>query len=403
MTGLDKAVLGVWARREPDAAWAWFLQEQATGGENPDGGPERYLPSLFGALASSDIAAACARMRQLSPHDQFAAAQGMTGVTSRDPRTRDALLAAAADFDLEVRQMVYQNVACNWVISDPDAATAWLETLPAADRKSVTEKAGTTMLMVDPPRAAELLVRNAGENYVSLGAAYSIIGTQWGSRNPRAAAEWINQQPPSKALDYARMSFAAQFLDRDADAAFAWASAITSESRYSMLQGMYEQLHKRMRPAPSRCSRAPACRPRWSQKSARASPENDSAGAPHQTIAEKLIFRQPSFPTDVVLRKLGNEVAKTSAFPNCSLETREKTIHLGPTLPFRGRLASSWFHSLPNLQLGARLKSTLLIFAPDDRRSSRAARFRPAPCQARVPRGPPPRRRHYPAHKRWQT
>jgi hypothetical protein len=249
MTGLDKRVLGVWARREPDAAWAWFLKEQAAGGETPDGGPERYLQSLFGALASSDVSAACARMRQLSPHDQFTAAQGMTGATPGDPQTRDALLAAAAGFDPDVRQMVYKNVVGNWVISDLDAATAWLETLPAADRKDATEKVGTIMLMVDSPRAAELLVRSAGDNYVSLGAAYSTIGTEWGSRNPRAAAEWINQQPPSKALDYARISFAAQFLDRDADAAFAWAKAITMEGqRYSMLQSMYEQLHKKDAP-----------------------------------------------------------------------------------------------------------------------------------------------------------
>jgi hypothetical protein len=249
MKGLDQRVLGVWARREPEAAWAWFLKAQAAGGETWDSAPERYLQSLFGALASSDVSAACARMRQLSPHDQFTAAQGMTGVTAGDPRTRDALLAAAAGFESDVRQMVYHNVVGDWVISDFDAATAWLETLPAADRADAIDKAGSIMLMVDAPRAAEFMVRNAGDSYVALGTAYSTIGHQWGASNPRAAAEWVNQQPPSAALDYAQLGVAVGYLERAPAAAFAWANAMTNQDRrYSMLQSMYEQLHKKDAP-----------------------------------------------------------------------------------------------------------------------------------------------------------
>src|SRR5262249_19585502 len=113
---------------------------------------------------------------------------------------------------------------------------------------STAREAGTKMMTFDPSRAADFMVRNAGD-FRSLADAYSTVGTNWGSRNPRAAAEWVNQQPPSRALDYARLGFAAQFLDRDPGAALAWANAITNEpTRYSMLQSMYEQLHKKDAP-----------------------------------------------------------------------------------------------------------------------------------------------------------
>ncbi len=244
MAGLEYRVLDVWARREPDAAWAWFQKVGAAGGEIMVGGRERFLPTLFGALASNDVSAARERMRGLSEKEQFSAVFGMMSATG-DPRTREALLSAAADHDFQLRAMVYANVLAEWMLSDPMAATAWLDAMPADERIDAALEAGLKLMPIDPPRAADLMVRNV-DDITLLARAYRLIRIEWIALDPLGAGEWFYRQPPSGALNYAWGNVGVELLERDADMAFAWAKGIPVESqRLPMIGNMYQQLHEK--------------------------------------------------------------------------------------------------------------------------------------------------------------
>jgi hypothetical protein len=244
MAGLEYRVLDVWARREPNAAWAWFQQAEAAGGEILVGGRERFLSALFRALASNDVAAACGRMRELPPKEQLPAVFGMMGATG-DPRTREALLSAAAGFNFEQKPMVYADVLSEWMLSEPAAATAWLDALPAGERIDAACDAGLKMMPINPSQAADLMVRDL-DDITLLSKAYRLIRIEWSALDPLAAGEWFYRQPPSAALDYAWGNVGVEFLERDADMAFAWAKGIPKKSaRLPVLKNLYQQLHEK--------------------------------------------------------------------------------------------------------------------------------------------------------------
>jgi hypothetical protein len=186
-------------------------------------------------MSAADPASTWARMRTLPPRDQFDALIGMSS-TATDPRVREALLGMAPSLDAEQRAMFYSNILGTWLLSDPDAALARFDTLPAADQPAVLDRMSDMLLNADPRRGADFLVSHA-QNDHALGVAYSRIGTQWGSINPTEAAAWLNAQPPGPALEYGAITFAAQIAERDPATAMAWA-----KPRYSMLESIYQNL-----------------------------------------------------------------------------------------------------------------------------------------------------------------
>jgi hypothetical protein len=240
MSGVTMGVVGTWARHDPEAVWKWYLQTRDSGERTPMGGPEGYLTGIFGGLASGNLDTAFARLATLQDHEKQAAMQGIS-ISAMDPRNRDALLARASSLDADLRGSLYRSLASSWMMTDPDGAIGWIDTLPADERKGVVAQAGGMLMWSDPARGAELQLKNADEK--SLPQTYASIAGTWAARDPQAAAEWLNKQPAGPQLDNARQTFAFTIAERDPAGAFEWAKAITDDnSRQSAYETVYQRL-----------------------------------------------------------------------------------------------------------------------------------------------------------------
>jgi hypothetical protein len=242
-SGITMQVVGSWARQDPEGAWKWWQGVRDSNERSAFGGPEGYLAGIFGGLAASSLDTAFSRLATLQEHEKQAALQGIT-MSAQTPAGRDALLARAGSLEPDLRSNLYRNIVGSWMMSDPDGALKWIDTLPAEDRGSITQQAGTMLMWSDPARGAEMMLKNADEK--RLPQTYSQIVTQWASRDPQGAGEWLNQQPAGPQLDQARSSFAFQIAERDPGGAFEWAKAITEENtRNSAYQSIYNRLRGR--------------------------------------------------------------------------------------------------------------------------------------------------------------
>jgi hypothetical protein len=238
--GITMQVVGTWARQDPEAAWKWWQGVRDGNERTAFGGPEGYLAGIFGGLAASSLDTAFSRLATLQEHEKQSALQGIT-MNAQTPAGRDALLARAGSLEPDLRNNLYRNVVGSWMMSDPDGAMKWIDSLPAEDRGGITQQAGTMLMWSDPARGAELMLKNADEK--RLPQTYSQIVTQWASRDPQAAGEWLNKQPAGAQLDQARSSFAFQIAERDPAGAFEWATAITDgNTRESAYQSIYNRL-----------------------------------------------------------------------------------------------------------------------------------------------------------------
>jgi hypothetical protein len=85
------------------------------------------------------------------------------------------------------------------------------------------------MMMSDPKKAAEFMLRNAEEK--DRGSTYDQIVQSWSSQDPNGAGAWLGAQPQGPELDSARATFARNVASRDPESAMEWAKTVTEEQK----------------------------------------------------------------------------------------------------------------------------------------------------------------------------
>ena len=97
-------VLGTWARREPEAAWDWFMKSR----EEEDSGPVigfGQVSAVFSGIASKDIDLAFKRLDVLDDNERNRAIQGIAMTGAWDPEFREKLLSEDIDY-VQFREQV---------------------------------------------------------------------------------------------------------------------------------------------------------------------------------------------------------------------------------------------------------------------------------------------------------
>ncbi len=171
------------------------------------------------------IQAAAARARGLPNSDRWSVEQALgSRWAEMDPQGAAAFALKAGN-----RSGLLPGVLASWVVASPDAAVAWVKSLPAGPRQgqllwSMLDAVGRN----DPQRALTMLQTAMPPGNQS--QHYSNLFSGWAQRDPQGAADAIRELPVGKERTSAIRSVAAQWADTDPQAALAWAGQISQKS-----------------------------------------------------------------------------------------------------------------------------------------------------------------------------
>lgn len=238
-------VVGPWARKDPEAAWEWYQKKRESDDfSNGMMGASMYLNAIFSGMASRDLDGAIDRLLQLEDdQDRMMAASGIA-LSSTDSKARQRFLDRTASLDEETRKTLRQGIVSQWAMMEADKAMDWVRALPAEERSSLLDSVSYSFMMGNPEKGAAFLLEDATEE--NLPRRYALIVNSWANRNPNAAGEWLNRQPPGPAQDEARGSFAMTVSRRDPESAMEWAKTISDENRrFGSIQMVYMQWAKK--------------------------------------------------------------------------------------------------------------------------------------------------------------
>ena len=236
--GVTSSVLGTWAQRDPEAAWKWFGTEQNDGSDRTR---MMALSAIFAGFAANNLESALARAGTL---DEQSRAMALSGIASgqMDEASRRRLIDRTASLPPEQRAQLRQGVLGQWTMTDPDAAVAWIRTLPEDEQKSLRANAAQRIMNLKPALGAELMLEGADEKEKP--QLYSNVAMQWASQDMRAAGEWLTRQPQGPELDLARGTYAASIEQRDPAAAMDWARSVQDEKqRVASVGSTYQSWH----------------------------------------------------------------------------------------------------------------------------------------------------------------
>ena len=220
--GIKASIIGSWARTNPDAAWRWYESEGKNSGDGRNG--MMAISSLFAGLAAKDLDAAIAKLDTIEESQRSVAISGlaMSGM-SGDARQR--LLDRSASLPATTRDAIRQSTLGQWAMMEPEAAMKYLQTLPAEEQKPLRANIAQNMMMMNPKQGAELLLKDATDEEKP--RIYDQAIGQWAYQDPKAAGQWLTQQPQGPELDNARMTFATIVAQKEPATAMDWAKSVT--------------------------------------------------------------------------------------------------------------------------------------------------------------------------------
>ena len=219
--GVSTAVLGSWAHSDPEGAWKWFQTERKDDGNNQT--RMMAVSALFSGMAAANLDTALARVSTLDDETRNLALNGIAG-SATDDAGRQRLLAKAVSLPPEQRTQIQRTVVGQWAMADADAAVKWIRSLPIEEQKGAHDSAANLMMMMNPTLGSSLMLEGAEEK--ERPQIYDHVVMLWAGQDPRAAAEWLTQQPQGPELDGARRTFAMIVSQRDPAAAMDWAKSV---------------------------------------------------------------------------------------------------------------------------------------------------------------------------------
>ena len=91
--GVRGAIIGSWARRDPDAVWRWYQANRETSEGDPNS--QMTLSAVFAGMASKDLDGALTRLNTLSDQERAMAVNGLSSM-AWDETSRSRLIDRAA-------------------------------------------------------------------------------------------------------------------------------------------------------------------------------------------------------------------------------------------------------------------------------------------------------------------
>jgi hypothetical protein len=240
--GLYFSVVGALSSKDPEAAWKWYSTKRDSGTLPEEGA--RLSGMIFTGLAKRNLDQALSRFGALTDLDERNSAAAGIASAAKDPASWDRILKATASWQGSSGKEARAAMIRQWAGNDFQATTALLRSMPPAESQALIDSAGWGLMRSDPEKGAEFLMNGAPQEKVA--ERYNTIMNAWGERDPNAAGEWLNQQPPSPAQDGARANFARTVARRDPESALAWAKTVSDTGqRTNAIRDVYRQWSRR--------------------------------------------------------------------------------------------------------------------------------------------------------------
>lgn len=220
-----------WAGVDPQAAFAWFLKEDAAGrkgvaierrGNHSNGSSGRWV---FQSWVQVDLEGAIAALDDLSPEHRNVAAQGFAlGGAAVEGRT--ALLDAMVDKSdwMTTVSGPMERMFGSWVHYRPAELAEWVDGEKGRAWGGAPHDLMRAWIGVDPAAASEWWMGREVETPRARHVEQMVFA--WSITDPFAAAEWLSARPLDDEMAPAMKTLAQRVASADADAAIAWAGRI---------------------------------------------------------------------------------------------------------------------------------------------------------------------------------
>ena len=222
------AIISIWGKNDPAAAWKWVSTEMPTASHLFDA-----LLEVFGRN-SPELAAQYATTQALAHPEaalevNLAALLGVT-YTGNFAAAR-AIIDRNASSDPELRKTLSNFVAGQWARFAPVEAKAWVMSLPEGEqRNQALIGLGESWSEADPAGAAAFAAELPEGEPRSLAMRQSI--SKWVQSDPDAARAWVMQTNQYQDFDTAMEAIATQsnFMYREPAKAMVWATGIFNDA-----------------------------------------------------------------------------------------------------------------------------------------------------------------------------
>lgn len=222
------AVISIWGKADPAAAWSWVSREMPTATHHFDtllevfgrSSPEtagRYAASYSLAHPESTLEVHLAALMGIAYNGDFAAARSLV-------ETNGAL-------DPVIRGNLNNFIAGQWGQFAPEDAAVWVMNLPpGVQRDQALIGLGESWSEINPPRAADFAAQLPPGETRTLAMRQAI--SKWVESDPDAARNWVLKTDRHEDFDQAVQSIATQnnMMSREPARAMRWASGIFDDT-----------------------------------------------------------------------------------------------------------------------------------------------------------------------------
>lgn len=227
-------VLANWAKRDPQAAFEWYMQNRANYPEKLD----NTVGDLFTWLADANLESALARLKEL-PSDSLRSKALKAIINDYVAKGEASRLEYffISQQDASALSMLAAAQIDSIALYKPEAAAAWIATLTDPN---IRVKAINTLIdkwgFDNPAKAAQWVAGLPQDEYWSEFA--SRMTRIWARDFPDNAATWLlSLSPPSPQLDTAIQTLVSIVMKANPAAAMAWANVITDlNKKYNLMQ-----------------------------------------------------------------------------------------------------------------------------------------------------------------------
>jgi hypothetical protein len=222
------AVLAIWGKKDPEAAWNWVTIEMPTATHHFD-----TLLETFGRTSTATAARYAAQFAAEHPEAALEVhLAALLGITYRGDFAGARNVIESNDaLDAATRANLANFVAGQWARFAPQDASAWVMNLPAGpQRDQALIGLGESWSEVDPAGAAAFAVGLPSGDARTLGLRQAI--GKWVMTDPEAARAWVLNTPWHEDFDLAVGSIATDpnLMNRDPGRALKWSTGIFDDN-----------------------------------------------------------------------------------------------------------------------------------------------------------------------------
>ena len=184
------------ATQDPEEAFRMLTSDS----ENTQNYSHHYQ-ALFQKWAKEDPEAAIAKLNLIKGNsERQQALQGIAValVTSDPQRALDLLDGTPPG---QSRASMLSSITSAWMSHDSDAAIAWINSLPAADRSKAVQNGCWQLIQEDPAKASKFLASLPANSQTN--QQFSQLAGQWAQQDLEAAQKWVESLPAGQRREQA--------------------------------------------------------------------------------------------------------------------------------------------------------------------------------------------------------